>query len=178
MAWRKVINSLAGISAVLFLLSIGLRWVPGGAWPRTHPTKASSYMFVAKDRGAIELYSVLHLSKPDVSPDIWDDAAYHQWRERVHEMGPLIWGKHGTPITDGKIYPDGKFRMACFDYYRSEQIQIFWLNCLFAVGPAGWGVWYWKKRKKRWREGLCRGCLYDLAGNESGVCPECGRRVD
>ncbi len=26
--------------------------------------------------------------------------------------------------------------------------------------------------------GLCRGCLYDLTGNTSGVCPECGRAVD
>ncbi len=24
----------------------------------------------------------------------------------------------------------------------------------------------------------CRGCCYDLTGNESGVCPECGRPCD
>ena len=27
-------------------------------------------------------------------------------------------------------------------------------------------------------EGLCRKCDYDLTGNESGVCPECGTPVE
>jgi hypothetical protein len=34
---------------------------------------------------------------------------------------------------------------------------------------------YWLRR--RWRETglpICRGCGYDLTGNVSGVCPECG----
>ena len=28
----------------------------------------------------------------------------------------------------------------------------------------------WRRRSK----GQCRNCVYDLTGNESGVCPECG----
>jgi len=32
------------------------------------------------------------------------------------------------------------------------------------------------KRRRR-RSGLCVGCAYDLTGNESGVCPECGTEV-
>ena len=27
------------------------------------------------------------------------------------------------------------------------------------------------------RPGLCRSCGYDLEGNESGTCPECGTRI-
>jgi len=30
---------------------------------------------------------------------------------------------------------------------------------------------------RRQRLGLCLGCGYDLRGNRSGVCPECGRAV-
>ena len=31
-------------------------------------------------------------------------------------------------------------------------------------------------RRYRWRhEGRCRKCSYDLQGNVSGVCPECGK---
>lgn len=33
-----------------------------------------------------------------------------------------------------------------------------------------WGYW-------RWRPGLCRRCGYDLTGNVSGRCPECGTTI-
>lgn len=28
-----------------------------------------------------------------------------------------------------------------------------------------------------WREGICKNCGYDLTGNVSGICPECGTPV-
>lgn len=47
---------------------------------------------------------------------------------------------------------------------------------LFALLPAirlsGW----WRKRHSL-RAGLCPSCSYDLTGNLSGVCPECGTAV-
>jgi hypothetical protein len=30
------------------------------------------------------------------------------------------------------------------------------------------------RRRRREDAGRCEKCLYDLTGNESGVCPECG----
>ena len=33
------------------------------------------------------------------------------------------------------------------------------------------------RRWRRRRKGLCRKCSYDLTGNESGVCPECGSPI-
>ena len=33
------------------------------------------------------------------------------------------------------------------------------------------------RRRRRARRGLCPGCGYDLTGNVSGVCPECGETV-
>ena len=35
----------------------------------------------------------------------------------------------------------------------------------------------WRSSRKR-RPGYCRRCSYDLTGNESGVCPECGTKVE
>ena len=34
------------------------------------------------------------------------------------------------------------------------------------------------RRSHRRRLGLCINCGYDLTGNESGICPECGTRVE
>ncbi len=33
------------------------------------------------------------------------------------------------------------------------------------------------RQRRRRRLGLCETCSYDLKGNESGVCPECGQRI-
>jgi len=51
----------------------------------------------------------------------------------------------------------------------------FWMLITFTAAYPVWSlasfVWRWKKRR---RLGLCRSCGYDLNGNVSGTCPECG----
>ena len=44
------------------------------------------------------------------------------------------------------------------------------------------GLWFWYRLERpsecaasRKAKGLCVGCGYDLTGNVSGVCPECGK---
>jgi len=44
--------------------------------------------------------------------------------------------------------------------------------------PAAWCAVRLRRRRNKKRQALrghCRGCGYDLTGNVSGVCPECGR---
>lgn len=46
--------------------------------------------------------------------------------------------------------------------------------------PAGFGfagAFYHRRKAARYRLGHCRHCAYDLQGNTSGVCPECGAAV-
>lgn len=38
-------------------------------------------------------------------------------------------------------------------------------------------AWRDERRRKRRASGLCLRCGYNLAGNVSGVCPECGERT-
>ena len=46
---------------------------------------------------------------------------------------------------------------------------------LIAVGiPTAWLWW----RDRRYPKGHCRSCGYNLTGNTSGVCPECGTPVN
>jgi hypothetical protein len=41
------------------------------------------------------------------------------------------------------------------------------------LGLFIWTTWAWVRKPRRPR-GHCRSCGYDLTGNVSGVCPECG----
>jgi len=45
------------------------------------------------------------------------------------------------------------------------------LGVLVTVGVCCW--WYGRRKPA----GVCRGCGYDVTGNVSGRCPECGRAI-
>ncbi|MCC6358656.1 MAG: hypothetical protein IT450_07930 [Phycisphaerales bacterium] len=38
------------------------------------------------------------------------------------------------------------------------------------------GLFWWLDRRRP-RPGCCSACGYDLTGNVSGTCPECGRAI-
>jgi hypothetical protein len=64
-------------------------------------------------------------------------------------------------------------------------IDVNWVvaNCAVWTGGGllGYGVHQlWgavRRRSPRYKPGRCRSCGYDLTGNVSGVCPECGGAV-
>lgn len=45
------------------------------------------------------------------------------------------------------------------------------------LGYPVFTIWRERRRRRRRRPGCCVHCLYDLTGNESGVCPECGTAI-
>lgn len=55
----------------------------------------------------------------------------------------------------------------------------FWLaasvSCLLPLRAIA--VWWRRHRRGRPQAGACRRCRYDLTGNLSGVCPECGSAI-
>jgi len=58
-------------------------------------------------------------------------------------------------------------------------IAFWFLSLVFAVYPAIFFIRSYRRRRLR-RQALkpCGQCGYDLHGNESGTCPECGRTVE
>lgn len=48
-----------------------------------------------------------------------------------------------------------------------------WVVALFAAFAFGIALWYQRNPK----HGHCTRCGYNLAGNTSGVCPECGTSI-
>ena len=49
-----------------------------------------------------------------------------------------------------------------------------WVPFIVLIALAG-GSSYFTRRKPYWNQ--CATCWYDLTGNESGICPECGTRI-
>jgi hypothetical protein len=47
----------------------------------------------------------------------------------------------------------------------------------FSVYPVGAFIRGRYRRYRRRKKGLCLECAYDLTGNVSGICPECGERI-
>ena len=54
-------------------------------------------------------------------------------------------------------------------------ISHWFLTLIFTILPAI-GLYKWNKRRKL-GPNACPSCGYDLTGNESGECPECGKSV-
>ena len=60
------------------------------------------------------------------------------------------------------------------NHYMSALLIPFWAVALPALGASVWAWLAYRRRRNHDRPGHCRACGYDLKGNVSGVCPECG----
>ncbi len=94
----------------------------------------------------------------------WDTSAFRDpkgsvgWQagERPKAARVLWWGHVGLHADLSEVYVP------------------FWMLAAATGVPA---AWLWFLDRGRTRRGCCRGCGYDLTGNTTGVCPECGRTL-
>jgi hypothetical protein len=82
-------------------------------------------------------------------------------------------------VAQTNNYPAGN--IAGFEWIsigRSDYLCVllipFWAVALPALGASIWSWLAYRRRRDRDRPGHCNACGYDLKGNLSGVCPECG----
>jgi len=63
--------------------------------------------------------------------------------------------------------------------YETVLVPYWFLACIAAAGIAPRFLPYLSRRRRKARAGLnlCSRCDYDLTGNVSGVCPECGHSL-
>ena len=60
--------------------------------------------------------------------------------------------------------------------YDTLSVPYWFLVILFGLLP---GIWFIQWRRQRKLEpNACPQCAYDLTGNETGVCPECGTQLE
>jgi hypothetical protein len=81
------------------------------------------------------------------------------------------WGKE-FPGFDRAGFKYGGLRGPNGSLYNLA-VPHWFVMTLCGIPPVAWTISAWRRRSRR-RPGVCRSCGYDLRGNISGVCPECG----
>lgn len=60
----------------------------------------------------------------------------------------------------------------------SLSLPLWAIALVFGAYPTISVAWRATRRYRRRQRGLCLHCGYDLTGNESGICPECGHKAE
>ena len=113
----------------------------------------------------------------------WDGGYVGLFRQRrVHQKPPLVrklWpagletmGIQAEEVLGDEGYINGKFDGVV---YTRCLLMVRAAVALSAILPALWITVF--LRRKRPSSGLCAVCSYDLTGNASGICPECGTKL-
>jgi hypothetical protein len=86
----------------------------------------------------------------------------------------------------GPGYEWDHYGLGVYRFFRKDQVYLFWLRLphwslvlATSILPAIAGAAALQSRRpeRKIMSPLCRRCSYNLTGNISGVCPECGTRI-
>ena len=149
---RYIFNTLTVVSVLLMLATVGL-------WVRSYfvvdviwlSKKIIHFQGVPMDRGLSARSAIGGIHFSDGFYNLFNDP----WRSSYK---PHAIGVHWSQATRT---PDTDFI-----------IPHWFLTLIFAILPTIW-LYKWNKRRKL-GPNACPSCGYDLSGNETGVCPECG----
>lgn len=94
----------------------------------------------------------------------------------VRQGSVYFWWSPGGAADGWSILPSWRYRDWWLDFIslragaRHGWLPL-WIPLLLAVGGTAWLAW---RRRHCFPPGTCQNCGYDLTGNVSGRCPECG----
>lgn len=187
-ARRRILAVGWALMLVLFLLSLAA-WVDSYCWCRQYlwgDRPYGNYTFVTSSFGALFLE---RRSNCDQSPHFTRN---HLRSYRYGPHGSVIshellgfgsysgtrncWYMNLYPVTTLPALSDPRWHLEPFRMARVP----YWPAILLTGGVSlpfvprcvrSWGA------RRRARRGLCRSCGYNLTGNVSGICPECGTAV-
>jgi len=141
-----------------------LKWLGIGAFTMIVPVWAANVL-IADGRWHLGHW-IVHLYRGDLWISSGDPLISHQWgweATRVRD-GPEFWFGSAPRLQIGRP-SEGTVRFFCG--------SPLWLLLLITVLPIAVSFW-----RRRWPMlGHCRTCGYDLTGNVSAVCPECGAKT-
>jgi hypothetical protein len=183
-----MIRGLFTIAAVISLLLcaatvvLGVRsyWAWNAVMWEARGGSVSGY-FYGIDSASGEIAYV----EEDWAFDVWVD--HLRWKsfpppdeplsEQIHNSASDYfghgWSRHGFIFgTFRDVSGQGGSRIP----RRAIGVPYWFLGLFFATLPCIW-LRSTLRRGSRWRNWCCKSCGYDLTGNVSGICPECGTPV-
>jgi len=87
---------------------------------------------------------------------------------RSHPGNRVAFAAAGVEVVVGPEFDRG-YPMT----HAALAVHYGWVTATLSALSA-WGVVAYRRRRRRRAAGHCRACGYDLTGNQSGACPECG----
>jgi hypothetical protein len=85
------------------------------------------------------------------------------------------WAGYGVSCSRDDTLYEGTWYRAIF--VRASDLALLAVSVLLTIYPAGALIWSVHVRRSRRRAHACLACGYDLTGNTSGICPECGTEL-
>ncbi len=116
-------------------------------------------------RRLFTLTSVLSLLVGTTVGIFWVRSYWHPYFTRFGSFN--VWSSDGQ-LTVARVW---------YDNAVDVQFNYWWCVALLFVIPV-LRLCSWPKGRSRHRSGFCPTCAYNLTGNTSGVCPECGTRIE
>ncbi len=167
---RYIFNMLTVVSLLMMVATVGL-WVDS-FWYRPsigYVTEADHIYNVSIDGAGVIVFSFADLTPIDprfVPPQGWlvdhDYVGFDPNHEKFSYYGRF------------------DFRWDSLDFLEARfsglTLPLWFLALIFAVLPTIW-LFKWNKRRKL-GPNACPSCGYDLTGNETGLCPECGVTIE
>ena len=153
---RYIFNTLTVVSLLLMLGAVGL-WVDR-YW------HVASVGFVTQDK----LHHYQLVSKHS-------GVLIGHYESRLRS-GFFFFGDSRAYLTHTGLPSVGPSRPSFYVLEHKLIVPHWFLTLIFAILPAIWFI-KWRKRIKL-RPNSCPSCAYDLTGNVTGQCPECGATLN
>lgn len=175
---KKVLDRLGRCMVVLLSclwLGIGTAWIASYVmdWRGANFHRHRSHVSAYANRGLASLEIVFTLPFANSCEPF---AVHGEWRS--WSAGAQCLHCRMVYPVDYYINPMAKAHRVCDLVFAAVFFPLWSAFLICGTYPAIVAIRGPVRRYRRRKRGLCIQCAYDLTGNESGRCPECGRRIE